>query len=210
MSDPNRTLAGAALVLALTVATVFAARGLRKPTPERAEAFRTLGAADAPIQIVEYSDFECPACRVAEPPLKQLLEVYKGKTRFVFKHFPLEMMHHSARFAAGAADCAGRQGKFWELHDLLYEKQQSWAQSKDPRAEILKLGASLKLDAKELETCALAKATNDAIDADVKDGNDRFVYSTPTFFVNGKRFVGARQIQQLAPVWIDRQLKGGK
>lgn len=194
-------------MLALSVAGVMATKGLRKPAVDRAEAYRVKGAESAPINIVEYSDFECPACRVAEPALAQLLKLYEGKTRFVFKHYPLEMMHPTARFAAGAAECAGRQGKFWELHDLLYEKQHDWASAPDPAAKIGELAKSLKLDAAALTACARAPETNKAIDADIKDGEDRFVYSTPTFFVNGKRFVGARQLQQLAPIWIEKQLK---
>jgi protein-disulfide isomerase len=208
-ADPARQIAGGVLVLVLAVATGLGAKKVRKPQPERADPARTRGEAGAPVTIVEYSDFECPACRVAEPPLRQIMELYKGKVRLIFKHFPLEMMHHTARFAAQSAQCASKQGKFWELHDLLYDKQPDWAQAQDPRAALLKLAATVKLDPKELEACSSAKETNAAIDADVQDGNDRFVYSTPTFFIDGKRFVGARQLQQLAPGWIDRRL-GGK
>src|SRR5689334_7669635 len=115
-----RSVIGGVLVVALTVATALVSRKVVKPQAERETPARVKGEASAPITVVEYSDFECPACRVAEPPLHQLLDLYKGKIRFVFKHFPLEMMHHTARFAAGTAECAAKQGKFWELHDLLY------------------------------------------------------------------------------------------
>ena len=82
-----------------------------------------LGASHAPVTIVEYGDFECPNCKQAVPAVKLLLERYAGRIRFAYRHFPLEEVHPHAMLAAEAAECAGSQGKFWEMHDLLFENQ---------------------------------------------------------------------------------------
>src|SRR4051812_34783976 len=110
---------GAAVVLGCVVATGLGARGFAKQTVERGEAYRTKGPESAKVTIVEFSDFQCPACRFAEPPLRQIMSMYQGDVRLIFKHFPLERIHEYARMGAVSAECAGRQGKFWELHDLL-------------------------------------------------------------------------------------------
>src|SRR5580698_8448848 len=82
-----------------------------------------IGASHAPVTIVEYGDFECPNCKQAAPAVKLLLERFAGRTRAVFRHYPLEDVHPHALAAAQASECAGGQGKFWEMHDLLFENQ---------------------------------------------------------------------------------------
>jgi protein-disulfide isomerase len=82
-----------------------------------------LGSEHAPVTIVEYGDFECPSCKNAVPAVKMLLENFAGKVRLVFRHFPLEQAHPHALMAAEAAECAGEQGKFWEMHELLFAHQ---------------------------------------------------------------------------------------
>ena len=84
---------------------------------------RVLGAAHAHVTVVEYGDFECPNCKQAAPGVKLLLARYAGRVRFAFRHFPLEEVHPHAVLAAEAAECAGDQGKFWEMHDLLFDNQ---------------------------------------------------------------------------------------
>src|ERR1700704_42831 len=83
-----------------------------------------LGASHAPVTVVEYGDFECPNCKQAAPAVKLLLKRFAGRVRLVFRHFPLEEVHPHALHAALAAEAAGAQGKFWEMHDLLFENQQ--------------------------------------------------------------------------------------
>src|SRR5260370_6701102 len=83
-----------------------------------------IGASHAPVTIVEYGDFECPTCKQAAPALKLLLERFAGRVRAVFRHYPLEEVHPHALAAAHAAECAGGQGKFWEMHDLLFANQE--------------------------------------------------------------------------------------
>jgi len=164
------------------------------------------GAANALLTLVEFSDLECPYCAQVAPILDSVAKAYPNEVKVVFKHFPLERMHPRARQAAKAAECAGKQGKFWDLHTLLFEKQNEWAVDSDA-GWVLKYSQALGLDTAPFFTCLNDPAIDELINADVKEGNDRWVGSTPTFFVNGKRFVGARQLSTLGSLWIEKQLK---
>ena len=202
----TRRLLGAALVIFASVATVFALRrgsnqGAFAPAPD----FRQKGPVGR-LTVVEFSDFECPACRAAEPSIAQFLQTYPD-AHFVFKDFPLERMHPWARPAATIAECAGRQGKFWLVHDAFYAHQEQWAQSSTPEADLTKLAVSQGVDPAALQACLQDPGIKRSIDADIQEGKDRWVYSTPTFFVNGKRFIGGHQLAALAPIWIDKHVK---
>ncbi len=206
----QRRVAGGVLVAALCAVSALGMRGAQKPLVEKAPDFRQKGPPAAKIVIAEFSDFQCPACRVAEPTVRQIMDLYKDEARLVFKDFPLERIHPFARMAATAAECAGKQGKFWPLHDELYDKQPGWVEAADPKAAVLGYAKGLGLDAAALQSCMDDPATKAEIDADVKEANDRFVYSTPTFFVNGRRFVGKGQLASLGVHWIDKQLGRAK
>jgi protein-disulfide isomerase len=201
----SRRMASYALVAALAVASALAAGRARKPFSPAAPEFRKRGPADAPIQMVEFSDFQCPACRYAEMPLRQIDAVYAGKIHFIFKHFPLRM-HQWAKPAAAAAECAGRQGKFWEYHDRLYDKQDEWTNDKadDFFAAYAK---DLKLDVPSWQTCRQDPSVVASYQADMKDGDDAWVGSTPTFFINGRRFAGGKQLAELGTLYMDKVLK---
>jgi len=143
-----------------------------------------LGAPDAPVTIVEFGDFECPYCRDAAPALRTVVEESDGQVRLVFRHFPLFEVHPYALTAALAAEAAGAQGRFWEMHDLLYAHQDllddaglaHWAQT-------LGLdGASVVGDA--------AQAYGDAVERDYLAGADLGVSGTPTVYVGGERYRG--------------------
>jgi protein-disulfide isomerase len=202
----SRSLASLMLVAAASVATGVLARGHQKVYEPAAPAHRQWGPADAPIVIVEFSDLQCPGCAYSQGTLKGLKDLYPGKLKIIFKHFPLERRHFHAREAARAAECAGAQGKFWELHDQLFEHQREWEESTDAawyRPYVKAAG----VDADKLESCLKDPAVDAAITADVKEGDDMWVGSTPTFFVNGKRFAGGKQLQTLGTIWIDKQLR---
>ena len=204
----QRRAAGALLVASLSAAVVISARRLERPYRAEGPSFRTKGPADAKILIGEFSDFQCPACAAAHQPLKGIESLFEGRVRVVFKHFPLERRHPLAREAARAAECAGQQGKFWELHDRLFEKQPEWGEgaSSDPDWTV-KLAGGLGLDMPAFNACRKNPETDRGIDADIKEGNDQWVGSTPTFFINGKRFSGAGQLTKGGMRWIERQLK---
>lgn len=201
----SRRMASYALVALMAVLSAAAAGRTRKPFSPDAPEFRKRGPAGAKLLMVEFSDFQCPACRYAEQPLRQIMTVYDGKVRFVFKHFPLRM-HQWAKAAAGAAECAGLQGKFWEYHDVLYDKQADWTNDK---AEDFLAGYAkdLKLDLAAWKACRQDPATAAAYEADMKDGDNAWVGSTPTFFINGRRFAGAKQLAELGTLYMDRELK---
>lgn len=139
------------------------------------------GSANPKATLVEFSDFECPACAAAYPMVKQVVASYSADLKFVFRHFPLDQ-HTNSKLAAQAAEAAGAQGKFWEMHDLLYENQTTLSQE-----TINGFGIELKLDmdrfTKELTDGIYA----DKIQKDVSQGSVLGVNSTPTFFLNGKK-----------------------
>ena len=201
----SRRFASYALVAVLTGLSAFASGRTRKPFSTEAPDFREKGPANAKIQIIEFSDFQCPACRYAEPPLRQIFTIYGDKVRFVFKNFPLRM-HEWAKPAAAAAECAGRQGKFWEYHDRLYDRQAEWTNEK---ADTFLTGYArdAKLDVPAWEACRQSASAKDAVASDQKDGENAWVASTPTFFINGRRFVGGKQLAEVGTLFMDRELK---
>ncbi len=189
---------------------VYAVRGFGGPTPEKAPAFRQKGPVGAPVVIVEFSDFECPACRAAEPTVRQILSLYGSRVRFIFKQFPLETIHPWALTAALYAECAGQQGGFWPYHDLLYDHQADWVGAKSPADALLNYARQAGLEPDKIRACAGTPAALSAINADIAEGDSRWVGATPTFFINGKRFVGGDQLAALGIPWIDRILKEKK
>lgn len=140
-----------------------------------------VGPAHAPVTIVEYGDFECPNCKQAVPAVKLLLRHFDGRVRFAYRHFPLEEVHPHALHAAEAAECAGAQGKFWPMHDLLFENQQHL---KLPQlrsyAERLQLDTA-RYSAEMDDTVYLQRVREH-----MQSGSASGARATPTFFVNGR------------------------
>lgn len=148
------------------------------------------GKMDAKVTIVEFGDFQCPGCAAAEPIVKQVIEKYKDNSNvnFVFRNFPLESIHPNARIASEAAEAAGVQGKYWEMHSLLYEKQNEWVNSDNPLDMFVNYASAIGIDPDKLKQSASQRLFTDVIDADIKDGNSVQVQGTPTFFINGELF----------------------
>jgi protein-disulfide isomerase len=140
-----------------------------------------LGAAHAAVTVVEYGDFECPNCRQAQPAVKLLLERFAGHVRVAFRHFPLEDVHPHALSAALAAECAGGQGKFWAMHDLLFENQ-AHLKRKDLLAYAARLGLDNARFTAELDDQIYLQRLREQL----QGGLDSGVRGTPTFFVNGR------------------------
>ena len=164
------------------------------------------GKADAKVTLVEFGDFQCPACAAAHPVIKQILEVYNGNPQFnfVFRNFPLSGIHKYAMDSAEAAEAAGRQGKYWEMFSVLYEKQSEWAmpQALDFFAQYAQ---ELGLDSEKLKQEVRDKKYADIISADYADGSALSVNSTPTFFLNGQPLVGVPKFDDLKKS-IDQKL----
>jgi protein-disulfide isomerase len=144
------------------------------------------GPPDAPITLVEYGDYECPHCGRAYPIIKSLQEALGDGLRFVFRNFPLSQAHPHAVPAAHAAEAAGLQGRFWEMHDLLFENQESL---EGPHLIQYALRCGLDLDrfARDVDSEAVAAK----VKADFLSGARSGVNGTPTFFVNGHRYDGS-------------------
>lgn len=139
------------------------------------------GSANPKATLVEFSDFECPACASAFPIVKQVVASYSADLKFVFRHFPLDQ-HTNSKLAAQAAEAAGAQGKFWEMHDLLYENQTTLSQE-----TINGFGIELKLDMDRFTKELTDGVYSEKIQKDIAQGSVLGVNSTPTFFLNGKK-----------------------
>ncbi len=142
----------------------------------------------AQVTVVEFSDFQCPACKSAQPLVTQLMAEYGENVRFIYRHYPLVSIHPNAQAAAVFAEAAADQGKFWEVHDLLFEKQSEWSGSTNG-AELLQTFLSyaqaLELDTAKLEERMNEPSILEVIQRDVSDGNTAGISGTPTFYVNG-------------------------
>ncbi len=147
-----------------------------------------LGTAGAKTIVHMYSDFQCPACKLAEPPLKEVIDTYKDRVRFVWKDFPLGQIHSNARSAANAARCAADQNKFWEYHDQLYAKQSDWDKLNNPASVFIQIAQTIGLEQNVFATCLQAKTHDDKIASDMTEGLRNNVDRTPTFFINNRRY----------------------
>ncbi len=163
------------------------------------------GPKDAPITIVEFSEYQCPFCGRITPTLKALEQKYAGKVRLVFKDFPLQN-HLQAPKAAEAAHCAGDQGKYWELHDQLFANQQQLQ-----IADLKKYAGTVGLDQVKFDQCLDAGTHTANVQADVDLGSQMGVQSTPTLYINGRIVTGAQPASVFEAI-IDDELarKGGK
>jgi protein-disulfide isomerase len=176
-----------------------------------ADDWRVQGAVDAPVTIIEYSDFQCPYCaRYFTETYPQIREQYidTGQVRYLFRHFPLQF-HSEAVPAAQAAECAGEQGKFWEMHDALFERQDEWAGSADPQAVFVDLAGGLDLDGAEFEACLTSEKYAAKVQADLQEGATEGITGTPGFFVNGVLLSGAQPLEAFQEQ-IDYFLAGGQ
>lgn len=144
------------------------------------------GPATAPVTIEEFADFECPSCANFEPTIRQIKTIYGDRVRVIFRHFPLTQIHQKAYDASRAAEAAGMQNKFWEMHDLLYDKQKDWTVSSDHRAQFAEYAKQLGLDVDKFKTDMLGMVTAQRVDADKKRGETARIMSTPSAFINGR------------------------
>jgi protein-disulfide isomerase len=141
------------------------------------------GPKSAPVTIEEFGDFQCPPCGIMAPFLKKTEEEYGARLRLVFHHFPLAM-HAHAREAALAAEAAEMQGRFWDMHDLIYKEQAAWSKADNAPALFDSFAGTLGLDIERFKKDRQSPEIAARIDADQKLGSSRGVTSTPTLFVN--------------------------
>jgi protein-disulfide isomerase len=137
------------------------------------------------VTLVEFSDFQCPACSAVQPMLTQLLTKYQGKVKFVYRYFPLVSIHKNAQMSAQAAEAAGLQGKFWEMHDKLFITQTAWEGIADPKEIFVGYARDLGLDTTKFATDLVSAPVVDEVNADSAAATRYNLQGTPTFFVNG-------------------------
>ena len=206
MTGESKFIIGIGIItLILLIGGVFFLAGKQPPKQEVAGAqtadstvllantAHTIGNQNNSVKIVEFADFQCPACAAAHPIMKKILEEYKDKVYFVYRHYPLPS-HKNSKIAAQSAEAAGNQGKFWEMHDMIYENQADWAEKGNAK-EIFegyaqKLGLDMDQFNKDLDK------GSDSIAKDYADGNIAGVNSTPTFFINGQKYPGVIQYDE--------------
>lgn len=156
-----------------------------------------MGNPDAPVTIVEFTDYQCPFCaRHVETTLPQLIARYieAGEVYYIMKDFPIASLHPNAHSAAEAARCAGEQDAYWEMHDALFVRQPTWQGLENPRDEFINIAGELDLDADEIGNCLDSGRHADAVDANLAEGSALGVTGTPSFFINGYPVRGAQPI----------------
>ena len=152
-----------------------------------------LGEEDAPVTIIEFSDFQCPFCKSFKDQTFGLIQenyIDTGKVKFVYRDFPLSSIHSMAQKGAEASECADDQGKFWEYHDVLFEKQQEWTTI--GASKLKEYAANLGLDSGDFDSCLDSGKYEDEVNQDLSDGSIVGVQGTPSFFVNGVQLSGAQ------------------
>ncbi len=161
------------------------------------------GTADAPVTLVEFSDFHCPFCKRVQPTLTQVFEKYPGKVRLFFRHLPLDALHPQARSATEASWCAQDQGKFWEYHDLLFANA-----PKAGEDDLKHYAEQIDLDMRRFESCLSQNVHRDSIQRDIDEVNKLGTSGTPAFFINGRPLSGAQPMEKFVQVIDDELVRG--
>jgi protein-disulfide isomerase len=153
------------------------------------------GAKTQKIVLIEYSDFQCPACGAYYPVTKQVVEEFGENIAFVYRHFPLRQIHQNAELAARAAEAAGKQNKFWEMHDMIFENQKEWSNEKSVKEFFVKYADALDLSKEQFAVDFDSGEIKDKINADYQSGLRFNVNATPTFFLNGEKLQNPRNYE---------------
>jgi protein-disulfide isomerase len=184
-----REIATAALLL-LCSSAPLAAQAAKDPLAPRSK-----GAASAPVTVYEMSDFQCPYCRQHALEVFPALEkeyVQTGKVRWIYINFPLVSIHANALPAAELAMCASRMGRFWPVHDLLFQHQETWAPLKEPGPFLLSLADSAQLPRPAVVKCLQSETVRAEIQSEAEGSQRAGAASTPTFYIEGGLLAGAR------------------
>lgn len=147
------------------------------------------GNPEAKVTVVEVADFQCPACAQAHPYIKALVDAHPDDLYFVYRHFPLSQ-HKNAFTASEASEAAGDQGKFWEMYDILYQKQSDWEGSDASIDKFTEYAKELGLNTEQFKKDLTDHKFKDIVQKDLDNGIKIGINSTPTFFINGKEYTG--------------------
>jgi protein-disulfide isomerase len=175
-----------------------------------AEPAYVLGPPTAPAQLEEFGDFECPPCGMFHPILVQMHQEFGDRLRITFREFPLVPAHQHALAAASAAEAAGLQGKFWEMHDLLYERQKTWKTEFDVRPVFENYANEIGLDLERYKRDVASEVVAQRIMQDGKRGHSLGVKGTPTVFLNGREVPFESLPAERLRVFIQKEIGGKK
>jgi protein-disulfide isomerase len=164
------------------------------PTPEVAgdnvevtETDWVKGDREAQTVLIEYGDFQCPACANYYPMIKRLHEEIPTGFKTVYRHIPLTSIHRNALISSYAAEAAGNQGKFWEMHDMLYEKQTEWSEETNASVQFIEYAKNIGLDEERFKSDIESDQVKQKVEANMTNANSLGINSTPTFYLNGQR-----------------------
>lgn len=163
------------------------------------------GNKEAKVIITEYSDFQCPACASYYEVLKMAHKDFGDNIAFVYRHFPLRQIHANADIAALSAESAGKQGKFWEMHDMLFENQKDWEKENNAKEIFVNYAKELGLNVEQFKQDLDSKEVKNKVDSDYQSGIEAKVNHTPTFFVNGKEIQNPRSYEEFKKIINDAQ-----
>lgn len=180
-----------------------------EPEPEEtilADARNVKGNEEAPITIVEFSDFQCPACKAVEPLVAQIALQYPEDVKIVYRHFPLNSIHPYAQLAAYASEAAADEGMFWEYHDKLFEQQTVWAQMRsasEVEDAFVMYAEELGIDTGSFREKIASQQIKDRVLQDVADANTLSLSGTPTLFVNNRRVPAPGQLPAIVQSLVE-------
>ncbi len=189
--------------IVITVALLAIYDSVFSPPPSVDEVVETdivKGNPDAKLTLVEYSDFQCPACRGQHEAIRKIWPSVKGSVRFVYRHFPLTNIHPHAITAAYYSEAAAKQGKFWELHDIFFDRQRQWSGVKEIKPVFDGYIDELKLDKEQFAKDLASDEVRDKVAADLQSAKKAHAASTPTLFLNGKLLRDVREADKLKAV----------
>ena len=159
------------------------------------------GARDAKVVLIEYSDFQCPACAFYYPLLKKFAEEFGSELAIAYRHFPLPT-HQNAKSAAYAAEAAGQQGKFWEMHNLIFDNQNSWKDKRSVDEIFINYAQTLNLNLDQFKTDFASKEIKKKVESAYQNATGLGLNSTPTFFLNGKKISNPRNYEDFRNIII--------
>lgn len=154
------------------------------------------GNKEAKIVLIEYSDFQCSACANYALIMKQLIQDFGNEIAFVYRHFPLKQNHRNAELAAWASESAGKQNKFWEMHDIIFEKQKEWENSGNAEEYFREYAQALNINIEQFGKDINSEEVKNKVENDFQSGLRSGINSTPTFFLNGNKIKNPRNYEE--------------
>ena len=190
-----------AILITVVLLTVY--DSVFSPPPSVDEVVETdivKGNPEAKLTLIEYSDFQCPACRAQHESIRKIWPQIKGSVKFVYRHFPLTTIHPHAVTAARYSEAAHKQGKFWEMHDLFFDRQSQWSRLGNIKPVFDGFVAELKLDKVQFEKDLNSEEVKNKVASDTQSAKKAYAASTPTMFLNGKLLRNVRDAERLKEV----------